>query len=107
MHGNQAQEAQVMNTTEFFNRNLRYCMEYRGLGSSELAFLLDDYMLFWRKPWSKNLLSSQRKMRRVISRATEPKLSDMEPIAFILRVPTPLLVFGTIEELEAALGGEE
>ena len=96
-----------MNNFECFNRNLRYCMEYRGWSSAELAFRMDDHMLSHYEPWSKTLISSQRKMRRVISRATEPRLRDMEPLARLLRVPTPLLVFGTIEELEAVLGGEE
>lgn len=92
-----------MNNQDAFHRNLRFCMDYRDLSSHEFAFCMDVHMEAHCIAWSKTLVSSQRKMRRILARVTEPKLTDMASFAYLLRVPTAVLVYGTIEELEAWL----
>ena len=95
-----------MTVYESCNRNLRFCMDFRDLSSSELAFRLHEYEDIWNGlAWSKNAVTSRRKMRRIITRKTEPLLRDMESFGQVLRVPPALLVFGTLDELEATLKG--
>jgi len=92
-----------MNNEDCFHRNLSFCMAYRELSSHELAFRMDVHMEAHCVSWSKTLVSSQRKMRRIVARGTKPTLPDISSFAYLLRVPTPVLVYGTIEELEAWL----